>query len=118
MLYLFATHAAWGISVPWPGIEPMPPAVEVESSLNHWTTNIPHEYRHKDCSLLVYTQTIDFCRANPVPLLKSLITSKSFLVNSLVFSTHTFKKSAHRQFYFFSSDLHDIYFLVLLYCAG
>ena len=29
-------HEACSISVPWPGIEPMPPAVEVQS-LNHWT---------------------------------------------------------------------------------
>ena len=28
---------AYGILVPWPGIEPMPPAVEVQS-LNHWTS--------------------------------------------------------------------------------
>ena len=29
-------HSACGILVPWPGIEPMPPAMEVWS-LNHWT---------------------------------------------------------------------------------
>ena len=29
--------SAWGILVPWPGIEPVPPAVEAWS-LNHWTT--------------------------------------------------------------------------------
>ena len=29
-------HAACRILVPWPGIEPMPPAVEAQS-LNHWT---------------------------------------------------------------------------------
>ena len=30
-------HTACGILVPWPGIEPVPPALEVQS-LNHWTT--------------------------------------------------------------------------------
>ena len=29
-------HAAFGIIGPWPGIEPMPPAVEAQS-LDHWT---------------------------------------------------------------------------------
>ena len=29
-------HVACGILAPWPGIEPMPPAVE-ERSPNHWT---------------------------------------------------------------------------------
>ena len=28
-------HTAWGILVPWPGIEPRPPGVEVQSP-NHW----------------------------------------------------------------------------------
>ena len=36
LFYLFG-RAACGILVPWPGIEPTPPAVEVQS-LNHWTT--------------------------------------------------------------------------------
>ena len=36
-LFLFLLHrAACGILVPWPGIKPMPPAVEARS-LNHWT---------------------------------------------------------------------------------
>ena len=30
-------HAAFGILVPQPGIEPSPPALEAQS-LNHWTT--------------------------------------------------------------------------------
>jgi len=35
-------HAACGILVPWPGIELMPPSVEVWC-LNHWTTReVPH----------------------------------------------------------------------------
>ena len=36
-LFYFWSHCmAWGILVPRPGIEPMPPAVEVQSP-NHWT---------------------------------------------------------------------------------
>ena len=36
-IYLFWLHcAACGLSVPRPGIEPTPPAVEGQS-LNHWT---------------------------------------------------------------------------------
>ena len=36
--YLFGPHhMACGILVPWPGIEPMPPALEARSP-NHWTT--------------------------------------------------------------------------------
>ena len=35
--YFWLHHAACGILIPRPGIEPMPPAVEVRS-LNHWTT--------------------------------------------------------------------------------
>ena len=35
--------AACGILVPQPGIEPVPPALEVQS-LNHWTAReVPHE---------------------------------------------------------------------------
>ena len=35
---------ACGISVPWPGIEPVPPAVEARS-LNHWTTReVPEKF--------------------------------------------------------------------------
>ena len=36
-IYLFFGHAARGILVPRPGIEPTPPAL----SLNHWTTGGP-----------------------------------------------------------------------------
>ena len=36
-LFLWPHHAACGTLVPWPGIEPTLPAVEVQS-LNHWTT--------------------------------------------------------------------------------
>ena len=36
--FFFLLHLeACGILVPWPGIEPVPPAVEAQSS-NHWTT--------------------------------------------------------------------------------
>ena len=34
-LFLFFGHTACGILVPWPGIEPVPPVVEVQS-LNYW----------------------------------------------------------------------------------
>ena len=34
---LFFLFLAWGILVPWPGIKPMSPAVEVQSS-NYWIT--------------------------------------------------------------------------------
>ena len=41
-LVFWPHHAACGILVPLPGIEPVPPAVKVWS-LNHWTTReIPH----------------------------------------------------------------------------
>ena len=36
VFYLFFGHAAFGILVPRPGIEPVPPALEAWS-LNHWT---------------------------------------------------------------------------------
>ena len=36
-LFFWSCHAACGILVPWPGIKPVPHAVE-EQSLNHWTT--------------------------------------------------------------------------------
>ena len=32
----FGCHVAFGMTVPWPGIEPVPPAVEAWS-FNHWT---------------------------------------------------------------------------------
>ena len=36
-IYLFRLyHVAWGILVPWPGIKPVPPAVEAGSP-NQWT---------------------------------------------------------------------------------
>ena len=37
LLLCFFDHIAWGILVPWPGIKPAYPAVEVWSHLNHWT---------------------------------------------------------------------------------
>ena len=36
-LFFWLHSTACGILVPWPGIEPLPPAVEAQS-LNHWTT--------------------------------------------------------------------------------
>ena len=36
-LYFWPRHAAWGISVPRPGIEPRPFTVKAQSP-NHWTT--------------------------------------------------------------------------------
>ena len=36
-LFFDCTNSAGGILVPWPGMEPKPPAVEVQS-LNPWTT--------------------------------------------------------------------------------
>ena len=37
-------HAAGGILVPQPGIEPVPPALEAQN-LNHWTTrDVPQNY--------------------------------------------------------------------------
>ena len=36
-LTFWLCSGACGILVPWPGIKPVPPAVEVQS-LNHWTT--------------------------------------------------------------------------------
>ena len=42
IIILFFGRVARGILVPQPGIEPVPPAVEVQS-LNHWTTReVPH----------------------------------------------------------------------------
>ena len=39
-------HMACGILVPWPGIEPTPPAVEVQS-LHHWTAReVPSLFLH------------------------------------------------------------------------
>ena len=37
IFFFLLHHAACGILVPWPGIEPMPPALQAWS-LNHWTT--------------------------------------------------------------------------------
>ena len=45
-LYLFIFtfwHVACGILVPWPGIEPMPPALGAQN-LNHWTTREVQHY--------------------------------------------------------------------------
>ena len=40
LFFFFAMHAACGILVPWPGIEPVSPAVEALSP-NHWTAEVP-----------------------------------------------------------------------------
>ena len=54
-LFVFLLHCeAYGILVPWPGIEPVPPAVEA-LSLNHWTTReIPLSmyFRHRGSELI------------------------------------------------------------------
>ena len=55
-LFFFRLLAtARGILVPWPGIKPMAPAVEVWS-LNHWTTGKSHSPLH-----LMWITTIDHC---------------------------------------------------------
>ena len=42
--FFWPRHAAFGILVPWQGIEHMPPAVKVQS-LNHWTAReIPDSF--------------------------------------------------------------------------
>ena len=42
LLLLYFAHTACGILIPWPGVEPVSPALEVQS-LNHWTAReIPH----------------------------------------------------------------------------
>ena len=60
--------AARGILVPWPGIEPSPPAVEAWS-LNHWTTRevpTPHIYTvskvltFPECHIVGITQYVAF----------------------------------------------------------
>ena len=42
-LFIWPLHAACGLLVPWPGIEPKPPAVEARS-LNHWA---PREFSRR-----------------------------------------------------------------------
>ena len=37
LFFFFGCTIGYRILVPWPGIEPMPPALEAEN-LNHWTT--------------------------------------------------------------------------------
>ena len=37
LLFFWPHHIAWGILVPWPGVEPTPSAVEAWS-FNHWTS--------------------------------------------------------------------------------
>ena len=37
-IFFWLHHAAWGVLVPWPGIEPVPSAVKAWSP-NHWTAN-------------------------------------------------------------------------------
>ena len=50
-IYLYFGHAARGILVPQPGIEPAPPAVKAWS-LNHWTSReVPDMYWFKLLSL-------------------------------------------------------------------
>ena len=36
-IFFFFGRAAYGILIPRPGMEPVPPAIEAQS-LNHWTT--------------------------------------------------------------------------------
>ena len=49
--FLWPHHTAYGILVPWPGFEPVPPTVEAQS-LNHWTTReVPHSNYFNVCLL-------------------------------------------------------------------
>ena len=42
--FFWPCHTTYGILVPWPGIKPLPPAVEAWS-LNHWTTReVPADF--------------------------------------------------------------------------
>ena len=59
-IFFWPHHAACWILVPWPGIKPVPPALEVRS-LNHWTQGSPQEfmlwYRHSFSSLRLRCST-------------------------------------------------------------
>ena len=46
VFFFLLYHVTCGISVPWPGIKLMPPALEA-LSLNHWTTNEVQELVEK-----------------------------------------------------------------------
>ena len=42
--FFWLHHVAWGILVPWPGIEPLPPALEVRSPNHRTTREVPEVF--------------------------------------------------------------------------
>ena len=64
VFFFFLHHTACGILLPWPGIEPVPPAWEVWS-LNHWATR---EVLHMT-ALLTLPMGLHFCFSKAVVLM-------------------------------------------------
>ena len=63
---------ACGIVVPWPGVEPVPPAVELQS-LNHWTTREVHSSGARcRCSQLL-TSLMSYLMASLSPSLTGTV---------------------------------------------
>ena len=53
-IFIFGSAAACGTLVPWLGIEPVPPAVEVRS-LNHWTAReVPQTHLSKKGASIMF----------------------------------------------------------------
>ena len=56
-LFLFFGRTARHAELPWPGMEPAPPAVEAQN-LNHWTTReVQHAVLSNRASNLRYEET-------------------------------------------------------------
>ena len=60
--FLVVHHAACRISIPWPGIEPAPSALEAQS-LNHWIARAVPEFAFltSDLMILVWMSGITLC---------------------------------------------------------
>ena len=53
--YFWPHHTAYGILVSWPGIKPVPPALEAQSP-SHWTTKeVPESGKHSFIIVIYYS---------------------------------------------------------------